>query len=263
MSINRMNSHFDFGISIWWMFQLHTSKLNNIIQTKMKPIQLIFFFTMTLGLTSCIQEKKSDNPAAKIADNVQDTIIVRQKHVLNKPHEVGLLSKSYSYYWLAGKDTLDFTVRAREYAKDSTLHLSVHHKNPALFSTVLKKINGCFPIIKEDFYMSKLYSLYFREPVYYQDLAKELATEYEQQFGRKNINHAKLNQFLLGSKLNTQLESLVNPMEKSVEGYGIEKFHLMDKKYFKSYLPDADLTAYPEFTLHGMGLYVQLESQKK
>jgi hypothetical protein len=195
-----------------------------------------------LGLISCVQKTK---PKTQV-DNVQDTVIAKYK---NKPYDVGFYSKSYSYYWLVGNDTLDFVVRATEREKDSTLDLIVHHKSPILFTTMLTRINECYPLIKEDFFMSKLNSFYFKEPIYYFDLAKELSTEYEQQFGRKNISYKTLNRFLLNSKMNNQLNSFVNPLNKKIKRYSIEKFHLIDKKYYTSYLPNIDLTEYPEFTI--------------
>ncbi len=229
--------------------------------SKIKFIKLTFIFTLTLGLISCNQEIKSNNQTAKSIEKT-DTIIVKQKNDLNKSYEVGFLSKSYSYYWLAGHDTLDFSVNAIEYEKDSTLHLSINHKNSMIVTKALTKINECLPHIKEDFYLTKLNSLYFREPIYYFDLVKELSTEYEKQFGRKNISYEKLNQFLLKSNLNKQLDNFVSPLDKKIRKYSIEKFHLMGKKYFGEYLTNVDLTEYPEFAMDGMGIEIQLENEK-
>lgn len=227
---------------------------------KVKFLKFTFLLAITFGFISCNQEAKSSGQTEKASGN--DTITVKHKHDLNKAYEVGFLSKSYSYYWIDGKDTLDLVLRATEYQKDSTLHLVIHHKKPILFTTALAKINDCSALIKEDFYLSKLHSLYFEAPVFYFDLTKELSAEYEKQFGRKNVSYEKLNQFLLNSKLNKQLDDFANPLDKKTKRYGIEKFHLMEKKHFDTYLPNADLTDYPEFALHGMGLYVQLENKE-
>lgn len=186
---------------------------------------------------------------------------MKHKNDLNKSYEVGFLSKSYSYYWLVGNDTLDFSVNAREYEKDSTLHLSIHHKKTMIFATALTKINECLPQIKEDFYLTKLNSIYFRDPIYYFDLVQELSAEYEKQFGRKKISYEKLNQFLLQSNMNKKLDNFAKPLNKKIKRYSIEKFHLTDKKYFSEYLPNVDLTEYPEFAINGMGLYIQIENE--
>ena len=198
---------------------------------------------------------------------IQDTVVVKQRNVLNKSYQIGFYSKSYSYYWLAGKDTLDFFLNITEYGKDSTLHINIRHKEPIFFTVALGKINECLPLIKEDFDVSKFSSIYFNEPIYYLDLAKKLSSEYEQEFGRKNISYEKLNQFLLKSSLTLQLDSFLNPLNKKVKRYGIEKFHLMEKKHYEMYmfhnahLSNIDFTEYPEFTINGGGVDVLLENQ--
>jgi hypothetical protein len=218
--------------------------------------------SMTLGFISYNQLTKLNNQTA-VTNGKTDTIIVKHKNDLNKSYEVGFLSKSYSYYWLVGNDTLDFSVNAKEYEKDSTLHLSLYHKNPIFFSTALAKINECLPYIQQDFKLTKLNSFYFRDPIYYFDLVKQLSTEYEKQFGRKNISYEKRNNFLSKSILNKQLDNFVSPLNKKIKGYSIEKFHLIDKKYFGQYLPNVDLTEYPEFAINGMGLYIRLETKRQ
>lgn len=210
---------------------------------------------------SCTQHAKSNHQPDTSA-NKPDTVIVKQKNELRASYEVGFYSKSYTYYWLVGKDTLDFNLTATEYAKDSTLHLSVQHKRPLPFSGVLSKITECMPSVQEDFALSKLSSLYFRDPIFYADLTKELSAEYEKQYGRKNISHKELNEFLLGSHINPQIEQIVLPYFKKVAQYSIEKFHLTDKKDLNHELPNVDLSGYPEFVIHGMGLSVRLESKQ-
>ena len=103
-------------------------------------------------------------------------------------------------------------------------------------------------------------SLYFRSPIYYLDLTKELSKEYEQSFGKNRISYQKLDEFLLESALNTQLNNFLKPFDKKVKRYSIEKFQLLDKKSFSEYLqlPVSELSDYPELTIEGMGLFVQL-----
>lgn len=223
-------------------------------------INLTWILSLTLGLLSCNQETKSNHQTA-VTNDKTDTIIVKHKNELNKSYKVDFLSKSYTYYWLVGNDTVDFSVTAREYEKDSTLHLSIYHTKPMIFSTALTKLNACLPHIQEDFNVTKINSFYFRDPIYYFDLVKELSTAYEKQFGPKSISYEKLNDFLLKSSLTKQLDIFVSPLDKKINRYSIEKFHLTDKKYFGEYLPNIDLTEYPEFAVNGMGLYIQLETK--
>ncbi len=41
----------------------------------------------------------------------------------------------------------------------------------------------------------------------------------------------------------------------------MNKFHIMDKTFFKYYLPDTDLSDYPEFTIGGKGITVYFEDK--
>lgn len=213
-------------------------------------------------LISCGQENKSNPGNTDVIQDPEDTILVKQQNVLNKSYEVGFYSKSFSYHWITGKDTIDFFMNVVKYEKDSTCSINIHHKKSLLFTTTLERINQSLPIITIDFDIAKLRSLYFRSPIYYLDLTKELMNEYEQKFGKKGISYQDLNDFLLISSLNTRLNSFLHPLNKKVKRYSIEKFQLVDKKNFNSYLPDTDSTDYPEFAIGGMGLSVQLENIK-
>jgi hypothetical protein len=213
-------------------------------------------------LISCGQENKSNPENTNVIQDAKDTILIKQQNVLNKSYEVGFYSKSFSYYWVTGKDTIDFFMNVAEYEKDSTCSINIHHKKSLLFKTTLERINQSLPIIRNDFDITKLRSLYFKSPIYYLDLTNELMNEYEKKFGKKGISYQDLNDFLLSSSLNTRLNSFLHPFNKKVKRYSIEKFQLVDKKNFNSYLPHTDLTDYPEFAIGGMGLSVQLENIK-
>lgn len=225
-------------------------------------MKFTIFIIILFSFTSCSQNKESyleKTPSSKQPD---DTIIVKHENVLDTSYEVGFYSKRYSYYWLVGNDTLDFFISATEYEKDRTLQLRIHHKHPLLFMAVLDNIDKCIPLIKNDFEITKLSSISFKSPINYLDLTIELSKDYEQKFGRKIIIYQKLNEFLLASSLNKQLDKFLNPFDKKVKRYHIEKFRLIEKKDFSTYLPGIDLTDYPEFTIDGYtGVNVQIEKK--
>ena len=225
----------------------------------MKKI-VIILSVLALIVSSCRQIVRKQEKTESAIHSLEDTIINKYKHLLSKSDSTWY-SKSYSYYWLAGKDTLDFRLYITEWKKDSTIHLRLFHKKPILFTDVLGRIDMCLPLIKEDFNMSKFTSVHFMGPIFYLDLAKKLSSEYEQVFGRKNIDYTKLDKFMLASSLTLQLNHFFNPMGKKIKRYGIEKFHLIEKKYYEEYVPNVDLTEYPEFTINGMGVYVLLENK--
>ena len=243
--------------------------LNSLPQTEIYKNKIIMRKTaiilsvLAVIISSCGQNNaKKQSATTNETPFTQDTIVVKQINVLDKSYQIGLYSKSYSYYWLVGKDTLDFILHIAEYEKDSTLSLQVFHKEPILFAIVLEKIESCFSLIEEDFNLSKLTSLDFMEPIFYLDLATKLSGEYEPKFGHKNINYKKLDEFLLESSLTSQLNCFLNPLNKKVKRYGLEKFFLIEKKHYEHYLPNVDFTEYPEFVFNAhTGISVSLENK--
>ena len=222
---------------------------------------VIILSIFALIASSCGQTVRKQTETENDIQVVQDTLIVKHKYILN---ESARYSKSYSYYWLVGKDTLDFRLRITERKSDSTIDLCLSHREPILFTEALRRIESCLPLITEDFELSKLASFYLYEPIYYLDLATELSKEYEQEFGRKDVEYRKLDEFLLKSSLTTQLNHFFNPLNKKVKQYGWEKFRLVNKEDYNKdwYWPNLDLTEYPEFTLYSYtGVFVWLENK--
>lgn len=217
--------------------------------------EIIFAVMIILGLTSCKPKKnKAHDRVNSLEAEIIDTIIIGNKNFLKD-----FYSKSYFYYWLTEKDTLDFSLGVNEWKSDSSVHITVHHKKPILFSKVLIYIRDCLPKIKEEFDLAKTSSLFFESPIYYKDLCIELSAEYEQKFGKKFISHKELNDFLIESSLNSKLDTLLVEMDKQINRYSIEKFHLLNKENYNYYLPDVDLKQYPDFSLFGAGVYMELE----
>ena len=222
---------------------------------------VIILSVFVLIVNSCGHTTRKQTGTENDIQNFQETIIVKHMNILNKLDSTWL-SKSYTYYWLAGKDTLDFRLSVREWKRENTLHLRLFHRKSMLFTDVLGEIEACLPLIEEDFNLSELISLNFMEPIFYLDLATKLSSEYEQEFGRKTVNYAKLNNFLLASSLTSQLNQFLNPLNKKVKCYGLEKFFLIEKKHYEHYLPNVDFTEYPEFTFNAhTGISVDLENK--
>jgi hypothetical protein len=188
-----------------------------------------------------------------------DVTIIKQKSNLTNSIEKDAYSKSYSYHWLLNKDTLDFVLCAFERKIDKSIQLSVHHKKPMLLHDVFKNIEECIPILLQDFELSKFNCLVIQSPIYYLDITKELSNEYISKYGRTRVDENKLNKFLINSILNKRIDSFSNTFNKKVSAYGIEKFHLLNKKNFSNYLPEADLEDYPEFTIDGLAVYIYLK----
>lgn len=234
-------------------------KQNKFIEIKI----LIYLSILLLIISSCrYSAKKQEKTVADIREK-PDTIIIKHQNILDDPFNKIIYSKSFSYYWITGKDTLDFTIDIYEWKKRGNLYIRLSHKKPITLAVALKKINDSFPLIEEDFDLLKIQSINFQEPIFYFDIAQELANKYEKEFGRKNIQQKRLNQFLLKSTLTCQLNDFLNPINKKVKSYGFEKFFLKEKENYKAYLPpNFELTEYPEFTFNAhSGMIVELEDK--
>lgn len=212
---------------------------------------------------SCNQSaKKNDSQGLTTDGNLQDTVIVKHENKIDKSYHVGFYSKSFLYSWVVDNDTLDFKIGLTEYVRDSSVSLRIFHEKPILFSTALDKINECLPVIQKDFNIDNLNSLYFQPPIYYKDMTNELSDSYENKFGERNIGYQKQDDFLMNSWLGARVDGFLSEFNKSAERYGIEKFHLLEKEYYDTYIPNTDLTGYPDFSINGMGISVHLKDEK-
>ncbi len=62
----------------------------------------------------------------------------------------------------------------------------------------------------------------------------------------------------MNSWLQERVEDFLQQFNKSIKRYGIEKYHLLEKKYYNQYIPNKDLDDYPSFSIHGRGISVIL-----
>ncbi|AHM59121.1 hypothetical protein D770_04270 [Flammeovirgaceae bacterium 311] len=220
-------------------------------------MKTIILSILALALLSCNNSsQREDIISSDSGKSPIDTALVKIENKLEKSFEVGFYSKSFTYCWIADKDTLDFRIGITEHVRDSSVQLRIFHRNPILFSKALDKINESLPLIEHDFNLDKLDYLYFESPVFYKDMTTELSRSYENEFGEKSISYKQLNEFLLDSWLEKKVGAFLNQFNKSTRRYGIEKFHLLEKEYYGQYLPNSDLSDYPPFSIHGMGVSV-------
>ena len=199
---------------------------------------------------------------SEVEKNLIDTTLVKFENKIDKSYEIGFYKKSYTYCWIAGKDTLDFKIGVTEYVRDNSIQIRVYHRNPILFSETLGKINDCLPLIEKNFNLNKINSLYLESSIFYKDLTSELSKAYQNQFGEKNIDHSELNEFLKHSWLDKKLGTFLKRFDKTTKNYGIEKFHLLNKEYYENYIPNENMNNYPNFSIHGMGITISLEKNE-
>lgn len=222
-------------------------------------MKTIFPVLVILILMSCNHSTKSeDYNKAKNEQKTADTVVVRIENEIDKSDEFAFFSKSIKYCWVTDKDTLDFMIGVEEQAGDSSVSIRTMHYHPILFTKALDKMNNCLPLIAQDFNLNNLNSLYFAPPIFYKDLTNELSKSYENQFGNKGLKHQELNEFLMNSWLQEKVGNFLQQFNKSIKRYGIEKYHLLEKKYYNQYIPNKDLDDYPSFSIHGRRISVIL-----
>lgn len=196
-----------------------------------------------------------------LTEKIIDTIVWKKQNVfLDSSWGDEIYSKSYSYYYNVGKDTMKFALRCKEDKTDSTLILTFYQNEGMLFTSFLRFAEKCIPIMEEDFNTNRLNTIYFNAPIYYPDLSLSLSKEYQHNFGTKSVGYKKLNDFLLHSSLTVKLNSFLKPLRKKAKSYSIEKFYLTEKKHINYYLSNIDIKDYPDFVIDCGGVTVQLEN---
>lgn len=219
-----------------------------------KRHSLILF--ISLALASC-GSPTAESTSNKNTTKDSDTVIVKYNIPLNgSTKDSAYFRKVCEYYWLVSGDTLDFHISIEEWKSDNRLTLAFLHSTPVLFADVLSKTTACLPLIKKDFDLSKLASIWFNTPIFYPDQAKQLSSEYEKKFGKKDVGHHKLNSFLEQTSLAAQLNELLFPLNKQVKFCQCEKAQLAFRKDYNQYYPNLKLSYYPDFTidcLSGLG----------
>jgi hypothetical protein len=225
-------------------------------------MKTLLYILIILILVACNHStKKNDTDQSKMKENSIDTVLVKFENKIDKLL-IDFYAKSYTYCWVTKKDTLDFKIGLTEYVRDSSVQIRFYHVRPILFSSALDKLNECLPQIEQDFNIDRLNSFYFEPPIFYKDMTTELSKSYENQFGDKNISYQKLDEFLMNSWLEEKTNDFLRQLNKSTKRYSIEKFHLLDKDYFDTYIPGVDLNDYPSFSINGMGISVILNDKK-
>ena len=231
----------------------------------MKVTLLALFF---LILSSCGQtdsESKTSNTESS------KTIVKVNKGSTMGSSQSEWYLRRYEFHTSPSSTHPEISISIRENKNDSSLSMSIYHEVPVLFESVLLKISECVPTIEEHFDLSRLTSINLRQPIYYLDLSTEWSTAYEKEFRREYAKYDERRKVLESTNLTAKLNTILSPFRKEIRFYGIEKFHLLDKKYYTEYLrsptdpdsfkyfPKPDFSKYPEFVINGLSFSIQLK----
>ncbi|MCR9016998.1 hypothetical protein [Aquiflexum gelatinilyticum] len=224
------------------------------IEDKRFILRKVYFFIFVFSFFSCSEKSKISTKIKQVES--QDTIIVRQIYDVSK-FNYSLSSKSISYYSISGKDTLDISIGVNESKTSGEVNIDFRNNKSIMFKDLLKKFDRFLPFVKEDFDLTRIESLVFDPPIFYQDICIQLSRDYKLKYGRKNIDVLTQKEFLMETKLKSSIDSVFLPYKKKVNWISIEKFHLFEKEHYDEYL-NIDFSAYPDFAIDGIMLNVQL-----
>ncbi len=225
-------------------------------------MKYLFVMTLIAGCISCGERTDVVIQSSANRGGTRDTVIQKQKDRLKNALDSGFYAKKLWYYWIHGSDTMDYKLTVSETRKEGTIHLDIHHKKNMLFTEVLALIRTAMPVIKEDFDLERLDYFSFESPLYYRDFEILFSKEYQTRFGQKRIGYPELDAFLLQSEITVLLNQFLEPYDKKVRRYLVEKFQLINPHQGSLFLPDLDYSGYPDFAIHGMGLSVNLKNEK-
>lgn len=215
----------------------------------MKLLQhTLTIYSVTVLLFSCAEKsKKTTNSTFK-------------KEIVERVgYTEEVYSKVYKYYWVT-KDTSDLKFYVYERKMDSTVLFASEHHKQIDFAVLLDSLSSAFAKINSDFDIYKIESLIFKQALYYPDLNQSLSHAYKEKYGEAPIDYLSLQKFLMSTTITAQLNAFLKPLNKKVKSYSIEKFHLLDKEQFSKFYPEMRFENYPDFTLSGSGIHVDLEN---
>lgn len=160
-------------------------------------------------------------------------------------------TKAKWFYWVKDQDTTNYKFRFAELKNDSLVSVLIKVEKQIDFKTCLDSLNALFPIIEKEFNLNKMYSLYVGQVIYYPDLAKEISTQYEKDFGKKITSHKKFNEMMMQQPTTENLNSIIERYNKKIRAFSVEKFGLIEKPVFSLFIKDVDFSDYPDFIIEG------------
>lgn len=176
--------------------------------------------------------------------------------------------KTYTYYWVVGKDTLDFSINVSEEGDGTIIYVYRFNKSGDAYRKrmsiyfLLKKIKEIMPSLKEGkFDMNRLYAISFEDPSVFTDLSNELSNAY-QKYPKGSFHREKLNELMQNTKFHKELNHLLSPWDKKVAHYSIEKLHIIGRKQMQDNFIEIDTTKIPQDIIAGNGFYINVKNNQ-
>ena len=219
----------------------------------MKQILIVLLSLSVFGTCSNQSESKTKIEDIKQTKLISDTIIGK-KSITHEIAGSAYRKRATGYFVIVNNDTSDFVPIFTESKDDNNIGINLnlpYAKHTKTFKQRLKELKLILPFASKEFNFDSIKSMSIGRLILTGDLAIDITKQYKQKFGDiekiRTEDYQRISEFLLESKLTTDLNELFKPYLISVEKIGIEKVIFTSNSELLNYSKlDTDSTEIPE-----------------
>lgn len=213
-------------------------------------MKILILLSLALLTLSC-QEKKNDSDRQLKKNTISnpDTII-GNRPITNEIAGSAYRTRAKGYFIIVKKDTSDFMPIFTESKENKKIGIDIRYEKKSLtYNQRFDELKRILPQASTDFCFDSLKTIFIGRLILSGDLAIKVTNQYRQAFGEneKIEDYQKVSQFLLESKLTTDLNKLLNTYNISVDKVYPEKIFFTTKKDLcRASKIETDSTSVPE-----------------
>jgi hypothetical protein len=232
---------------------MDTSPQNSNKLGMMKKIIIVLLSFLVCCGCSNQTESKTKIDDVKQTAFLADTIIGK-KTITNEIAGSAYRKRATGYFVIVKNDTSDFMPIFAQSKDDNSIgiHLNLPYtKHTRTFVQRLSELKLILPLASNEFNFDAIKTISVGRLILTGDLAVDITTQYKNKFGDAErittADYQRISDFLLESKLTSDLNELFKPYSISVETINIEKVFFTTKSELSNYSKlDKDTTEIPE-----------------
>jgi hypothetical protein len=189
----------------------------------------LLFSLLTISCANGTNKSKKESDIVQI--NV-DTLI-GNKEITNEIAGAAFRKRAESYFLVIKRDTSDFQPVFAEFNEGNKVGISLSFfKGTLSYRQRLIELKKILPVAAKKFNLDSLRSITLGRLILSGDLAIEITKQYRDKFGQNDqiVNYEKVLQFLLESKLTTDLDDILKPYSISVDKIDAEHIFFTTKQ---------------------------------
>lgn len=217
-----------------------------------------FFGVLAFLLTVCYNYRQDSFAQTTLENKLMADTIVGSKNVINEISGSSFRKKAIGYFVIINNDTSGYTCIFTESKEGGKVGIDLNIKYFTAKMSYQKRLDELkiiLPAAAKDFNFDSLTSISFGRLILSGDLAIDVTKQYRQKFGTSNTleDYETVEQFLIKSKLGTDLDRLFEEYSISVDDVSIEKLFLTTRKeLFLTCKIETDSTNIPDKILDCM-----------